>query len=59
KEAGIEKIQSGTRNVTLNINKLIESVNFTKSPERSEAQLTEFLKRALLTAVNDVNIVAQ
>jgi len=59
KEAGVEKIQSGTRNVTLNINKLIESVNFTKSPERSEAQLTEFLKRALLTAVNDVNIIAQ
>ncbi len=59
KEAGVEKIHSGTRNITININKLIETVKFEKVTGQSEAQLMDTIKRTLLTAVNDVNIVAQ
>ena len=59
KEAGVEKIQSGTRNVNINISQLIGEMKFERSLERSEAQLTDIVKRVLLTAVNDVNIVSQ
>ena len=59
KEAGVEKVASGTRNVTLNISQLIGEIKFEKSVERSEAQMMDIVKRVLLTAVNDVNIVAQ
>lgn len=57
--AGVEKIQSGTRNITINIKNLIETVKFEKMNGMSEAQLMDRIKRALLTTVNDVNIVAQ
>jgi tape measure domain-containing protein len=60
KGAGVEKIQSGNRNITIHINKLVDGgVNFhnTKYTE-SEAQMVERLKRILLTVVNDANIVA-
>jgi tape measure domain-containing protein len=60
KGAGVEKIQSGNRNITIHINKLVDGgVNFhnTKYTE-SEAQMVERLKRVLLTIVNDANIVA-
>ena len=58
-EAGVEKIHSGTRNITVNITKLIETIKFEKYNGQSEAQLMEMIKRALVTTVNDVNIVAQ
>lgn len=59
KEAGVEKIASGTRNITLNISQLIGEIKFEKSIESSEAKVMDIVKRVLLTAVNDVNIVAQ
>lgn len=58
-EAGVERIKSGTRNVTLNISQLVGEIKFEKSIEKSEAQMVDLVKRVLLTAVNDVNIVAQ
>ena len=57
---GIEKIQSGSRNITVNITKLVETVNISKPFGRnSDSELVDAVKRALLTGVNDVNIVAQ
>jgi hypothetical protein len=56
KEAGVEKIASGTRNITLNISQLVGEIKFEKSVERSESQMMDIVKRVLLTAVNDVNI---
>ena len=56
-KAGIEKISSATRNVTLNINKLIENLNFTKDQNKNEFDMEEMVKRVLLKAVNDVNLV--
>jgi hypothetical protein len=58
-EVGVEKISSATRNVTLNITKLIETLNFTKDPAKNEYDMEEMVKRVLLRAVNDVNIVSQ
>ncbi len=58
-EAGVEKIKSGTRNVTLNIQQLVGEIKFEKSLEWSEAKVIDTVKRVLLTAVDDVNIVAQ
>lgn len=58
-QAGLEKISSATRNVTLNITKLIENLNFTKDPAKNEFDMEEMVKRVLLRAVNDVNIVSQ
>lgn len=57
--AGVEKISSGTRNITVNINKLVETITFQKADGMSEGRLQDMIKRALITAVNDVNIVAQ
>jgi tape measure domain-containing protein len=57
--AGIEKIASGTRNITVNINKLVETITFQKMDGQNESRLQEMIKKALITAVNDVNIVAQ
>lgn len=57
-QGGIEKISAGSRNITVNITKLIETVNFTKSYEESEARLKEMITRALVAEVNNVNIVA-
>lgn len=59
KAAGIERIQAGTRSVTVNISKLIEKVTFEKGYKESEAKLQEMITKALLTSVNDVNIVSQ
>lgn len=56
-KAGVEKISSATRNVTLNITKLIENLNFTKDPAKNEYDMEEMVKRVLLKAVNDVNLV--
>jgi hypothetical protein len=56
-KAGIEKISSATRNITLNINNLVNSLNFTKDPARNEYDMEEMVKRVLLRAVNDVNLV--
>jgi hypothetical protein len=56
---GVEKIQSGTRNVVVNIQKLIENVTFEKGYKEGEAKLQEMITKALLVSVNDVNIVAQ
>lgn len=56
-KAGVEKISSATRNVTLNITKLIENLNFTKDPAKNEYDMEEMVKRVLLRAVNDVNLV--
>lgn len=58
-KTGVEKISSATRNVTLNITKLIENLNFTKDQAKNEYDMEEMVKRVLLRAVNDVNIVAQ
>lgn len=59
KEIGVEKIQAGTRNVVVNIQKLIENVTFEKGYKEGEAKLQEMITKALLVSVNDVNIVAQ
>ena len=58
--SGVEKISSGTRNITINITKLVETVNISKTfGKNSDSELVNAVKRALLTGVNDVNIVAQ
>lgn len=57
--AGIEKISAGTRNVTLNIQKLIGEIKYEKWQAGSEAQLQAMVTKAVLSAVNDVNIVPQ
>lgn len=56
--SGIEKITAGTRNVTVNINKLLE-VNNKNAGEMLDSAFLKKLQKALLTVVNDVNIVAQ
>lgn len=59
KEAGVEKVQSSTRNVTINIQNLIKDVTFQKFDGGSEAKIMDMIKRTLLTAVNDANIQPQ
>lgn len=56
---GVERIQSGSRNVVVNINKLIEHITFEKGYKESEAKMQEMVSRALLASVNDVNLVTQ
>jgi hypothetical protein len=56
--AGVEKITSSTRNITINMDKLVGQINFQKSFGESENDLIEKIKIALLTSLNDVNIVA-
>lgn len=49
---------SSPKNVTLNITKLIETINFNNHQlKQSSTEMTEAVKRALLTALNDVSIV--
>lgn len=49
---------SSPKNVTLNITKLIETINFNNQQlKQSSTEMTEAVKRALLTALNDVAIV--
>lgn len=59
KDIGVEKVQSGTKSVVVNITKLIDKVVFEKGYKESEAKLQEMLTKAMLTSVNDVNIVSQ
>lgn len=59
-KSGVEKISSGTRNITVNITKLVETVNISKTLDKmNNSEIVDAVKRALMTAVNDVNIVAQ
>jgi tape measure domain-containing protein len=47
----------GTKNVTINVAKLVESVNIKYSDLKDNSNdMTEAVKRALLTALNDANI---
>lgn len=57
KSAGVEKISAGTRNVTLNIGKLIGEIKYEKW-QGNPQDMTEAVRKAVLAAVNDVNIVA-
>ena len=51
---------SSPKNVTLNIDRLVENINFhTQKLENSTAEMTDMVKRALLTALNDAAIVQQ
>jgi hypothetical protein len=54
--AGVQTVQAGTRNVTLNIQKLIGEIKFESYTGQSESRMMEMVKKALLAAVNDVNI---
>jgi tape measure domain-containing protein len=58
--AGVEKISGGgIKNITVNVTKLVETINFhTNKFENGTAQMVEEVKKALLTALNDVNIVS-
>lgn len=57
--SGVEKISAGTRNVVININKLVENVNISKTLDKmGNSEMVEAIKRTLLTATNDVNIMA-
>jgi hypothetical protein len=55
---GVEKVQAGTRNVVVNIQtlKLADSI-ISQKADLSDARMLEQLRRLLLTAVNDVNMV--
>lgn len=51
---------SSPKNVTLNIDRLVETINFNSQKlEKSTAEMTDMVKRALLTALNDAAIVQQ
>jgi tape measure domain-containing protein len=56
--AGIEKVNAGTRNVTVNIQtiKLADSIVSSKA-DMSDVRIHEMLTRAMVAAVNDVNIM--
>jgi tape measure domain-containing protein len=56
--SGIDKVSSATRNVNITINKLLE-VNNKNAGEMMDSAFLKKLQKALLTVVNDVNIVAQ
>lgn len=58
---GVEKVASSTRNININIDNLVKEINFNKAQNfrESESELVDRVRRALLTMVNDVNIVAQ
>lgn len=57
---GISSSISGSspKNVTLNIDNVVKTINFNaQKMEKSTQQMTDMVKRALLTALNDVAIV--
>lgn len=58
--AGVEKIKAGTRNITVNIQtiKLADTITSNKA-DLSDARLQQMLQRAMIAAVNDVNLVGQ
>jgi tape measure domain-containing protein len=60
KKSGVSSSISGSspKNVTLNITKLVETINFNNEKfEKSSKQMADDIKRVLLTALNDVAIV--
>ena len=60
KSGSVSGIQSKVRNITINIENMVREIVFESgSIESSEAKLVDMVKRALLTAVNDVNIIAR
>jgi tape measure domain-containing protein len=54
--SGIEKIQASTRNIRVDIRQLVGEVKF-ESYEANETDLVKKVTRALISAVNDVNLV--
>lgn len=58
---GVEKISGGgIKNITVNVTKLVETINFNQQKfEQGSAAMVEEVKRALLTALNDVNIATE
>lgn len=60
KRSAVAGVQSKVRNITINIEKLVDEINFNNITSRaSEAELTDLVRRAMLTAVNDVNVIAR
>lgn len=55
--SGLEKIRSQTRNITVNIDRVVGEIKYA-SYETSEREMTQRVSRALVAAVNDVNLVA-
>ena len=58
--SSVSGIQSKVRNITINIQKMVETINFNSiTNAQSEAELVNAVKRALLTAVSDVNVISR
>ena len=56
----IAGVQSKVRNISISIEKMVGEVNFNNiTSQQSEAELVEMIKRSLLTAVSDVNVIAR
>jgi hypothetical protein len=55
--SGVEKIRSQTRNIIVNITKVVGEIKYEKY-ETSERDMTQRVSRALVAAVNDVNLVS-
>jgi hypothetical protein len=58
-DIGAEKIHSATRNITINIDTLVGEITFEQSIQDNTQAVVDAVKRVLLTAVNDVNLVSQ
>lgn len=57
-DIGIEKVGSATKNITLNIQQLVGNITYEKWDSTNTSDITETIKRVLLTAVNDVNLIS-
>lgn len=56
----ISGVQSKIKNININIEKMVENINFNNiTSKQSESELVDMISRALLTAVNDVNVIAR
>lgn len=57
---GVEKVQSATKTITLNITNLVKEIKFERGliENGNEARMVEMIKQVLLTAVNDVNLIS-
>lgn len=56
----IAGVQSKIKNINITIDKMVENINFNNiTSKQSESELVEMISRALLTAVNDVNVIAR
>jgi hypothetical protein len=55
---GVEKVQSATKTITLNITNLVKEINFERGliENGNESRIVEMVKQVLLTAVNDVDL---